>query len=299
MSADAGGAAHATAAHRVDRTGYAMVFWAAVFWSTGGFFVRLIPLDLWTLLGWRSLFGVLAILAFALWQRGARGLEFRKLATWHGLIVVLCAGIGMICFVASNELTSVANVAVLYATLPFMTAGLAWAWIGERLSHRTLIAGGAALVGVVVMAHGSIGGGHLLGDSIAVAMTLLTAILTVTVRRHRDTPILEAVMAGGALAMAAGPAFGSPASATPIDLGLLALFGLLTMGGGMALFTVGARRIPSAQAALLGALETPLAPLWVWLAFAEVPPTATFIGGGLILAALAWHFAGQLRSREG
>jgi drug/metabolite transporter (DMT)-like permease len=296
MNADAGGTAHATAA---DRTGYAMVFWAAVCWSTGGFFVRLIPLDLWTLLGWRSLFGALAILAFALWQQGARGLEFRKLATWHGLIVVLCAGIGMICFVASNELTSVANVAVLYATLPFMTAGLAWAWIGERPPRRTLIAAGAALVGVVVMARGSIGGGHLLGDCIAVAMTLLTAILTVTVRRHRDTPILEAVMAGGALAMAAGLAFGSPASVTALDLGLLALFGLLTMGGGMALFTVGARRIPSAQAALLGALETPLAPLWVWLAFAEVPPTATFIGGGLILAALAWHFAAQLRTREG
>jgi drug/metabolite transporter (DMT)-like permease len=298
MSGNAGSVAPATGARHIDRTGYAMVFWAAVCWSTGGFFVRLIPLDAWTLLCWRSLFGILAILAFASWQRGPRGLEFRKLANWHGLTVVLCAGIGMICFVTSNELTSVANVAVLYATLPFMTAGLAWAWIGERPSRRTLIAGGAALAGVAVMARDSIGGGHPLGDSIALGMTLLTAILTVTVRRHRDTPILEAVMAGGALAMAAGLALGSPASVTALDLGLLALFGLLTMGGGLALFTVGARRIPSAQAALLGALETPLAPLWVWLAFAEVPPTATFIGGGLILAALAWHFAGQLRSRE-
>ncbi|MEZ5831744.1 MAG: DMT family transporter [Dongiaceae bacterium] len=283
-------------AHRAGRAGYLMVFWAAVFWSTGGFFVRLIPLDAWTLLGWRSLFGVLAILAFTMWQQGPGGLQFRNLATWHGIVVVLCAGVGMICFVISNTYTSVANVAILYATLPFMTAALAWLWIGERPSRRTLIASTAALVGVVIMARASIGGGHLLGDATAILMTLLTAILTVTVRRHHDTPILEAVIAGGALAMASGMLFGAPTNVTPLDLGLLALFGALTIGGGMALYTIGARRVPSAQAALLGAIEAPLAPLWVWLAFSEVPPTATFIGGVLILAALAWHFAGELRA---
>lgn len=295
MSGDAGGLPR-TAMHRVDRAGYLMVFWAAVFWSSGGFFVRLIPLDAWTLLGWRSVFGVAAITAFAVWQRGTRGLQFRMLANWHGIVVILCAGIGMICFVMANVQTSVANVAVLYATLPFMTAGLAWAWIGERPSRRTLVASAAALLGVVVMAWGSIGGGHLIGDAIAILMTLLTAILTVTVRRHRDTPILEAVIAGGMLALIAGMLLGSPSGVGAVDLGQLALFGALTMGGGMALYTVGARRIPSAQAALLGAMETPLAPLWVWLAFAEVPPAATFIGGALIITALAWHFAGELRA---
>ena len=286
----------AAAIHHVDRAGYFIVFWAAVLWSTGGFFVRLIPLDAWTLLAWRCLFGAIAILAFAAWQQGVGGLQFRKLLNWHGLVVVLCAGVGLICFVVSNVLTSVANVAVLYATLPFMTAGLAWAWIGERPSRRTLLASLAALVGVIVMARGSIGGGHLLGDSVAIAMTILTAILAVTVRRHRDTPIMEAVIAGGLLATIAGWIFGVPLTVGPAELGWLAIFGIVTMGGGMVLFTVGARRIPSAHAALLGAFETPLAPLWVWLAFSEVPPTATFIGGALILAALAWHFAGELRA---
>ena len=282
----------------IDRAGVAMTFWSAVVWSTGGFFVRLIPLDLWTMLGWRSVFGLLSILAFALWQKGPRGLEFAKLLSWPGLLVVLCAGVGMVCFVASTKLTSVANVAVLYATLPFMTAALAWLWLRERPSLRTMIASTAALAGVAIMAWGSIHGGHLLGDGIAIAMTVLTAGLAVTVRRHRDTPILEAVIVGCALAMVTGFVLGDPGTATGIDLVWLALFGALTMGLGMAMFTVGARRIPSAQAALLGALETPLAPLWVWLAFNEVPSVATFIGGGLILAALVWHFAHELRGQD-
>jgi hypothetical protein len=37
-------------------------------------------------------------------------------------------------------------------------------------------------------------------------------------------------------------------------------------------------------------------PLWVWLAFAEVPPAATFVGGALMIATLAWHFAGELHA---
>jgi drug/metabolite transporter (DMT)-like permease len=280
---------------RIDRAGVAMTFWSAVMWSTGGFFVRLIPLDLWTMLGWRSLFGLLSILVFAAWLKGPRGLEFAKLLSWPGLLVVLCSGVGTLCFVASTKLTSVANVAVLYATLPFMTAGLAWLWLGERPSVRTLAASTGALAGVAIMAWGSLHGGHLLGDGIAVAMTLLTAGLAVTVRKHRDTPILEAVIMGCGLSMATGLVLGEPGAASGVDLAWLAVFGVITMGLGMAMFTVGARRIPSAQAGLLGAVETPLAPLWVWIAFNEVPGLATFFGGGLILAALIWHFSDELR----
>src|SRR5262245_22088300 len=260
----------------VDRVGYAIVLSATIAWSTGGFFVRLIHVDLWTMLGWRSLFGLLAILLFAIWQRGANNLQFRNLISWPGLLMVVTTGGSMICFVVSNVLTSIANVAVLYATLPFMTAGLAWVWLGERPSRRTLFASTAALVGVAIMARDSIGGGHLIGDLIAILLTVLTAIFTVTARRHRGVPILEAVIAGSVLAMTAGMLLGSPRSVHLADLAWLALFGAVTMGLGLALFTVGARRIPSAQAALIGALESPMAPFWVWLAFAEVPPTTTF-----------------------
>jgi drug/metabolite transporter (DMT)-like permease len=285
-------------AYGIDRVGYAIVLCATIAWSTGGFFVRLIHVDLWTMLGWRSLFGLLAILAFAIWQSGAGNLQFRKLASCPGLLIVLAMGVGMICFIASNVLTSIANVAVLYATLPFMTAGLAWAWLGERPSRRTLVASAAALVGVAIMAGGSIGGEHRVGDVLAIMMTVLTAVFTVTARRHRDIPILEAVIVGSVLAMAAGMLLGSPLSVHVADLVWLALFGAISMGLGLALFTVGARRIPSAQAALINALESLMAPFWVWLAFAEVPPTTTFIGGALILAALGWHFAGELRARH-
>jgi drug/metabolite transporter (DMT)-like permease len=66
------------------------------------------------------------------------------------------------------------------------------------------------------------------------------------------------------------------------------------MGGGLGIYTMGARRLPSAQAALLSASEVPMAPLWVWIFFSEVPTGETFIGGGLVLAAILWNIGTDL-----
>jgi len=45
--------------------------------------------------------------------------------------------------------TSVANVAVIYATGPFIAAFLSWAMLRQRLARKTMVAGGLCLVGVV------------------------------------------------------------------------------------------------------------------------------------------------------
>ena len=57
----------------------------------------------------------------------------------------------------------------------------------------------------------------------------------------------------------------------------LAAFGMINSGLGLALFTVGSRLLPPAETGLLGALDAPLAPIWVWVLFAETPSAATLI----------------------
>ena len=69
-------------------------------------------------------------------------------------------------------------------------------------------------------------------------------------------------------------------------LGLLGLFGTTQFGLGLLLLTIGSRLISAPRAALLSDLELPLAPLWVWLAFGEVPASATMLGGGIVCAAV-------------
>ncbi len=77
-----------------------------------------------------------------------------------------------------------------------------------------------------------------------------------------------------------------PASVTGWNFINLVFFGTLQFGLGLLLLTVGTRLISATRSALIGALETPLAPALVWLTFGEVPPLLTCAGGAVVLAAV-------------
>src|SRR5262249_27594765 len=63
----------------------------------------------------------------------------------------------------------------------------------------------------------------------------------------------------------------------------LVLFGVFQFGLGLTLLTLGTRHITALRSSLLHRLQTVLGPLWVWLAFAEVPPATTIIGGSVFV----------------
>jgi drug/metabolite transporter (DMT)-like permease len=67
--------------------------------------------------------------------------------------------------------------------------------------------------------------------------------------------------------------------------------GIVQLGLGLFLFMRGAPQLTAAQVGLLTLLEVILAPIWVWLAFGEVPSLLSLIGGGVVLAALLLHAA--------
>jgi drug/metabolite transporter (DMT)-like permease len=83
----------------------------------------------------------------------------------------------------------------------------------------------------------------------------------------------------------------------PMDLLNLALFGITQFGLGLLLLTLGARLISATESALMNALEGPLAPFWVWLAFREVPSPATLAGGVIVMIAVSAHILTSGRAR--
>ena len=87
---------------------------------------------------------------------------------------------------------TVANVAVAYATAPFMAAGLAWVAFRERSPTRTLATAAASLAGVAIMVAGGIESGRLFGDFMALLMTFGSALYIVLVRAYRDSPTVWA-----------------------------------------------------------------------------------------------------------
>lgn len=259
---------------------------SAVAYSSAGFYTRLIPVDAWTLLFWRGLFGGLFLaVVVGVQERGRFVQSFRAIGR-DGLLIAVCSALATICFLTAMRLTSVADVMVIDAAIPFVTAAIAWIVLGERESVRTLAATVAAFGGMAVMAGPAMLDGRIVGDLLAFAMAALMALVIVLIRRQRDINMVPAVCASALLCAALVLPFASPLSVTLPELGLLVLFGVTQFGLGLLLLAFGTPLVSATRGALIGVLQTPLATLWVWLAFAEQPAVLTLVGGAIVLAAV-------------
>ena len=284
--------------YSVQSVGIALVVAAAVAWSTAPVFVRLLAFDSWTIVFWRSVFAGCFVGGFLLFTQGRQGLKDLLWMQRRGWLFAVLSTIGMIAFIPALQLTSAANVAVIGATAPFMAAGLAWVWFGEAPRPRTLLASAIALAGVALIVGGATGAGDIRGIGLTLVMALAFAAMTAAVRRYRDTSMVAAAAMSNFLGCAVALPFAQGiGSVTAHDLGLLAAFGGLQVALGLIFFVFGTRLLPSAQASLLATLEMPLMPVWIWLIFSEVPAVHQLIGGAIVLAAVAFDTAGDLRAR--
>lgn len=277
------------------RLGFILVTVSAIAWSTTGFFTRLIPLDSGVMLFWRGLFGGLGILAFiAVRHRGNTLRSFRAMdrPAWAFALV---STFGMLCFITSFSLTTVAHVAIIYATVPFLAAGLAWFVMRERPAMHAVAASFVALLGVGAMV-GLGGDGSLLGDLLAFGMTASLAMMMVISRQYQGIPVLQAACISAFLSGVVAMPFAPDLAVSGVDLINLALFGLVNSAIGLVLFTLGARMLPAIETGLIGSLDAPLAPIWVWLAFAETPTRATLVGGLIVFAAVVAHLVTGMRA---
>src|SRR3984957_16369487 len=133
------------------RLGIALVVAAAVAWSTAAFFTRLLPFDSWTILFWRGLFGGGRITVVLVLTQGRTGLRDLVGMGSSGWLVAALSTLGMVSFIPALQLTSVANVAIIIATGPFIAAAFAWLRLGEAAGWRTLLASLVAFCGVVII----------------------------------------------------------------------------------------------------------------------------------------------------
>jgi drug/metabolite transporter (DMT)-like permease len=144
-----------------------------------------------------------------------------------------------------------------------------------------MIASIFALFGVMIIVMGSLDSIHLTGDLLALWMTIGMATYLCVYRRYPDTPSEGPAILLSLLLVPIAWIMGDPLTESVNEIAITCVFGLV--------FSValaeGARRLPASETALLSALETPLAPIWAMMLFAELPGAYTWVGGGLVLVA--------------
>lgn len=279
----------------VHRVGVFLVAASAVAWSVSGIFARLLTIDAWTTVCIRAGIGAVYMTIGLLYVHRGESLAAIRSIGWLGIFVAACGAASMLFFIGAFFNTTIANVSVIYATTPFIAAGLGWLIMREKVTGRTFIAASVALIGVVVMVSGSLGTSHLLGDMLAFGMALSFAIVAVIARWRPRLEMLPVNLFCCLMAAGIALPYASPASATPLDLTVLTAFAFTSIPLAFFMFLAGARRIPAAEAGLITTLDVVLSPLWVFLIFGENPGLLAIIGGAIVFAAVVWHILGGLR----
>ena len=199
-------------------------------------------------MGWRALLGAASIAVVGLieWRSGRldNPLGFGALSP----VVALLAMIAISAYTASVMTTTIADVMVIYATMPFVAAAMGFLINGERVSARTLIASGLALIGIIIMVASGLGSGRLLGQALSMLMTLAFAGMIVLQRRQPGASVII-VNCLGAIGSGIFGLANSPLQPISLhDFAILFVFGLTTIGLAFVLFMEGAKFIPSAEA---------------------------------------------------
>ncbi|MDO6963309.1 DMT family transporter [Rhizobium alvei] len=275
-------------AARDYQLGLLFVTLSAITWSTAGFFTRLIGLDYATMIAGRGIFGALGIFIVILATHRRNWMTPFATMGRIGLLYVAIVVVGMIAFVGSLGLTSVAHSAVIFATIPFISALLGWIFLRERPAFEAVAASLVALVGVGIMVGFGADGG-IIGDFLSLLATVCMALSIIIIRGHTQVSITACACLGSLMSGLVCLPFASLSTIGAGDIGLLAMFGLMNSAAGLTLFSLGSRRLPAIETALISTLDTPLAPLWVWLAFNETAGLQTLVGGVIVLLAVIGH----------
>jgi len=267
-------------------TGIILVVVSAIVFSSAGVFTKGVSTDAWGVIFWR---GVSASL-FTLIYLALRGKLFDEVRAFGkpALLGTVMMAAGSAAFIPAFKLSSVANVALIYAAVPFIAAGLSWMIIKKPPSRKIFLASLAAFTGVLIIVSGSFGASQIRGDLLALFMTFMMAGVMVIYQKHPATTAALPTALASILLLPFALVFGDDPFKAPVgEIPVLIAFGLIFAIASVTLFE-GARRLPSAETALLSTLEMPLAPILAFLVLSEVPTLSVLAGGLIIFLSVLW-----------
>lgn len=264
--------------------------------------IRLADGQPWTLLMLRT--GTTLLVTLTVWSiwRGFSRSAPVLVPGIPGAAVATLYGLGSACFVSAVFLTSTANLVFLLAFTTMFAALLSWIFLGERPAVVTFMAMAAMLIGIFIIVGGSLGGGGLAGDVLALVSSLVIAS-AITISRASGRDMGFAALVGVAVPFVLALVMVWRTGYVVDAPWWVILNGAVVMPISFFCLATGPRYLSGPEVAMFYLLETVLAPVWVWLVFSEEPSSHSLIGGAILITALvahsAWQWAASRRRAAG
>ena len=260
-------------------------------WSIAGVFTRrLEAAKSFEVTMWRSAFCAIAVALIIGFYQKKNVFQTVKNMGLPGLFSSVMWALMFTCFMLALTRTSTANTLLVSSLSPLLAALLGWFVLGAKVRWFTWCAIAAALTGIWWMIRSGISAQGYEGMLIALGVPIGSAINIVVLKKAKATvDLAPAVMMGGALSALATLPMAWPLVATPHDLSILALLGIVQLAIPCMIMVGVVKYLAPQQVALLTLLEVILGPIWTWLFAGEVLTAATLQGAVVVIAALAFN----------
>jgi len=252
---------------------------AAILWSTGGVFIKLISLNTYQLSFFRSTFAALVFLIL-----------FRKVVVYANGFALLNAFfyvVVLIFFVLATKLTTAANAIFLQYTAPI------YVLIFEPIINKTkfekinIITIIICFLGMILFFMGELSPGHLEGNLAALLSGVAFAAFFLGMRKNKSEYQFSSIFYGNIfIALICIPSLFSINALVINDLWMVVYLGIFQIGIAYAIFSYGLKRVYAIEASIIGMIEPVLNPVWVFFGYGEVPSFMAIIGGVIIVATI-------------
>jgi drug/metabolite transporter (DMT)-like permease len=264
----------------------------AVSWAS--IIIKLADADPISTAFYRMAFAALLLAPFS-WPGLIRSL--RKLTSREmGLLALsgIFLGFHFATWITSLKYTSISNSVVIVATQPFFVAVMEALFWKEKISRNAVIGMGLAFVGMIIISRSDfhLGGDHFLGDMLALIGAICAGCYLMVGRHIRQKVlnrhyILPVYTIAALTLLAIAIPFKSPLVGFPGKTWLcFLLLALIPTILGHSLYNYLLKYIRAHLVAVTILGEPIGATIFAAALFAEMPPLATYIGGGLILSGI-------------
>ena len=259
--------------------GLAAVFLAALLWSSGGLFIKLVPYTPMQISFFRC---SIAAVTFAIIFRKSV-LRVNKLSILSSFFY---AGT-LICYVIAMKTTTAANTIFLQSTAPI------YVLIFEPILNKTnwekanIITIAVCFVGMILFFLGGLEPGQLEGNLLALLSGIFFAALFLGLKKNDKQYQQNSIFVGNVIvAIICIPFLTTLQEIVFTDFWKVIYLGVFQIAIAYAFFSTGLKTVFAVEASIISMVEPVLNPVWVFIGYGEVPAVTAIIGGIIIITAI-------------
>lgn len=250
---------------------------AALMWSVGGLFIKLVDLSPVAITGTRS---IAAALVFLIYLKKPQ-LYLNR----YFIIGVISYAAMMLLYVFSIRLTTAANAIFLEFTAPIYVVILGYYILNERITIFDILSMFVIFSGMTLFFIDELSFYGFWGNIMAAVAGVCLGVVTIMIRKEKESAFQIVLMGNILTALVCIPfMFAGLQETASTDWFIIFVLGIVQLGIPYILYTKALRQVQALDAILVSMIEPILNPFWVYIFVGEKMGEWALVGGVLVLS---------------